>query len=1068
MADIRLQEYVAKIKDLIRDDHHDEAIVHCQHILRHYPKHIETYCLLGEACLERNMYREAIEFFQRALSADPESFISRVGLGIIYEGQGSLPEAIWQMERAFELTPGNAEVRRELQRLYTTRDGVEKARLKLTRGALGRLYARNGLYDRAIGEFQAILRQDPDSPDIRVALVEALWREGRRLEAVEICLDLLDALPRCLKANLILGEIWMRGGHEDAGEEKLKVARALDPENLVAQDMMGRESPLPLEDVPVPELEVKPDMLDVFVPSEVPAVWGEKVQVGVLAEGVEAPPAAEAGEEPEEIPDWLRDIGAIEIEEPVLEPEVEAPVEETVPAQEVPDWLQELMGEEAPPVAEEAAAVIPEAEEEEEEIGPVAEMPEAEVVEALPITEVPLEEVAPAEEIPDWLRELEEPLAKEAEIPPVAEAPVEEVAPVEEIPDWLREVEEPLAKEAEIPPVAEAPLEEVVPAEEIPDWLREVEEPLAKEAEIPPVAKAPLEEVVPAEEIPDWLRELEEPALAKVPESLRALVEAGILDEADLESTMAEMSPEELEAQRAEGVPEWLRELVPEKAPAEAEEVTPPEAEIPVEEAPSAEEEAEAIEEIPEWLKELVPEEAPPVAEAEPIEEMPEWLKEWAPEQAPEVAEELAPPEAEIAPEEVVPAEEIPAWLRELEEPVAQEVQAPPIAEVPVEEVAPAEEIPDWLREVEEPVAEEVEIPPIAEAPPEKIAPAEEVPEWLREVEEPALGQVPESLRALVQAGILDEADLESAMAEMSPEELEAQRAEGVPEWLKELVPEEAPPAAEKVAPPEAEIPVEEAPPVKEEAEAIEAIPTWLKELVESEAERIAPPPVVEAPVEEPAIVEVEAVPPVAEVPAEEPAPIAAVEAPVEEPAIVEEEAVPPVAEVPAEEPAPIEEAVEARVEEPAPLEVEAVPPVAEVPAEEPAPIEEKVTPPVVEMEAAPPFEALEMEEEVGPARADELLAQLKDRPRDYEARLELARLYCSERDWNAALAQYERLIAARRLLPAVIDDLQPLAEEELDQARLYQLLGDAYMQENQLDQALEMYRQARRTLIQH
>ena len=94
MPEIRLQEYTAKIKDLIHSDHHDEAIGHCQHILRHHPKHVETYGLLGEACLEKQMSREAIEFFQRTLSADPESFMARVGLGIIYDGQGALPEAI--------------------------------------------------------------------------------------------------------------------------------------------------------------------------------------------------------------------------------------------------------------------------------------------------------------------------------------------------------------------------------------------------------------------------------------------------------------------------------------------------------------------------------------------------------------------------------------------------------------------------------------------------------------------------------------------------------------------------------------------------------------------------------------------------------------------------------------------------------------------------------------------------------------------------------------------------------------------------------------------------------------
>jgi tetratricopeptide (TPR) repeat protein len=257
MADIRLQNYVAKIKDLIRSVRLDEAIAHCQHILHHYPKHIETYGLLGEACLEKQMYREAIEFFQRTLGADPENLMARVGLGVIYDEQGAFPEAIWQLERAFELVPGNSEVHRELLRLYGQYDGIDKSRLKLTRGALGRLYSRNGLYERAIGEFHAVLRQDPELPDIRVALVEALWREGRQLEAVEMCMELLDALPNCLKANLILGEIWTRSGREE-GQMYLRRAEALDPENQMVQELFEAASPLPAREVRIVPLEYRP------------------------------------------------------------------------------------------------------------------------------------------------------------------------------------------------------------------------------------------------------------------------------------------------------------------------------------------------------------------------------------------------------------------------------------------------------------------------------------------------------------------------------------------------------------------------------------------------------------------------------------------------------------------------------------------------------------------------------------------------------------------------------------------------------------------------------------------
>jgi hypothetical protein len=48
-----------------------------------------------------------------------------------------------------------------------------------------------------------------------------------------------------------------------------------------------------------------------------------------------------------------------------------------------------------------------------------------------------------------------------------------------------------------------------------------------------------------------------------------------------------------------------------------------------------------------------------------------------------------------------------------------------------------------------------------------------------------------------------------------------------------------------------------------------------------------------------------------------------------------------------------------------------------------------------------------------------------------------------------------------------VIDDLTSLTQEAVDQARLYQMLGDAHMQSDHLDKALEMYRLARQALTQ-
>ena len=300
----------------------------------------------------------------------------------------------------------------------------------------------------------------------------------------------------------------------------------------------------------------------------------------------------------------------------------------------------------------------------------------------------------------------------------------------------------------------------------------------------------------------------------------------------------------------------------------------------------------------------------------------------------------------------------------------------------------------------------------------------------------------------------------------------EAVAAEEVPDWLKEL----GMAKAEEAAAPEAEIPVAELPPLEVAppvAEALprEEVPEWIRELGAPVAEGPLPPPVAAAEELASAWVELPAVPamevpdwlrelaasgaeqgpPLVELPVEVLVPGVGIEAgpevvlPVEEAAPALEVPIPEVTLASAEESVP-GAMIEAAPEVVLPVEEVALPPEAE-------PVREQIVPAV--------------EEVALPSQLDDLLTQLKARPRDYQLQLELARLYRSQRDWNAAFKYYERLIASGRLVPAVIDDLKPLAGTTADLVRLYRLLGDAYMHEDRLDEALSMYRLARQALTQ-
>ncbi|MBS3751535.1 MAG: tetratricopeptide repeat protein, partial [Anaerolineales bacterium] len=80
MAKISLRSYIREIDSLVDQERFDEAIAHCRHILSQFPKHIDTYRLLGKAYLERNQNSNAADIFQRVLSAIPDDFVSHIGM----------------------------------------------------------------------------------------------------------------------------------------------------------------------------------------------------------------------------------------------------------------------------------------------------------------------------------------------------------------------------------------------------------------------------------------------------------------------------------------------------------------------------------------------------------------------------------------------------------------------------------------------------------------------------------------------------------------------------------------------------------------------------------------------------------------------------------------------------------------------------------------------------------------------------------------------------------------------------------------------------------------------------
>ena len=1060
---------------------------------------------LARLYVKGKLYPQAIQELNKAINRDPE----RLDLQVL------LADVLWNAHQEVQAGKVAAEVLKRLPYSVDANRILAQLWLKAGQPAEARPFLeRVKEVDPYLG-YQ--LEHNGQSAPVDMFRLTMLDFAAERYAAVSAA-DWVSQIGAIEKKEGVTGPLKPKSGPLRAAADALASKAAAEPlpQPAVApswlQEVFGPSEGAPLRQEQ--EAGLSPELEKVSVPSPEEPEWLREALGEVKAP---APPAPAPEGLAEEKPDWLKEVLGETVPPPApagLSPAESAPT---------PDWLAEVLNEEAPAPApfeaksQQPAEVkerdVPEWLDEILEQGP-APLPVKQEEEPAPavVSEDWLEQilasgtsaVVEAEEqavpsvdakLPSWLGEITAPAVAPSgavelpsewgdletwDTPPLAVERVEAPKPSEgeAVPDWLQELS------VQPQGTASALQEEkhVVPPtgdEEIPDWLAEgdldsdeamawLEEIAAKydptfkgETAEKEEAAAPAPSSAEEEGLPDWLVEEAPSKPAPAPAPAAEGLPDWLVEEAP-------SKPAPAPAPAAEGLPDWLKaEAPPEPAPAKAEALPDwLKAEAPPEPAPAK---AEAL---PDWLKaEAPPEPAPAKAEA-----LPDWLKAEAPEPSGEELDWLRKPLEELPAAE--PAEELPSWLLGEEEKPSSAVTEPKGEEalswldrqVEAQGVSPEAVISEALTPEKLPVGPAVVPPPDAKA--EPIS-EEELPDWLKGagVEEEMAKALEAPTAVSEMAGLelpVEKEELEWLNAALKAEEapaLKAEEEEELPSWLKAPV-EEAPAPALKAEEEEEEelpswlkAPVEEAPApaLRAEEEEEEELPSWLKAPVEEapapalkaeEEEEEELPSWLKAPVEEapaPALKaeeeEEEELPSWLKAPVEEaPAPAPAVTAP---PA-AEEVPLPSWLQAPAE---PVDAGLEEFLKTTAP----AAPPAPE-PAMPPAPAP-AVPPPVSKPEpvsvpapapAAPPT----------PVAAGEALPQLQ-----------AARQHLSANEIDAALQVYERLVAGGQLLDETARDLNGLLKSLGSRAkagpRVRRLLGDTFMAQGKLQEALDMYRTA-------
>lgn len=639
MAKVPLRKYNSEIEALIDRGQTDEAIAHCRHILKTFPKYLETYRLLGKAYLESRRHADAMDIFERILMAVPDDFVSHVGVSIIADEQKRLDDAIWHMERAFEKQPSNAAIQAELQRLYGRRDGMEPPKIRLTRGALAHMYVQGDLYPQAVAEIRLALAEEPGRTDMQALLALAHFRGGQKVDASEICSQLLVQYPYCLDANRILVEILPGTGMAENVQTYRQRVIELEPYAAFTSGSIFLAGEVPESSITIDRLDYRGQTV------EAPPAWGGSSSSGA--------PAAQ--------PDWMKIEDKKEPVSPFAQASdfsasgsaaqdesFSAESGSSAPDVPIPEWMREAgWGESSGTFDESAVSSVNE--------GAEAELSKADLpdwIKSMAPVE-PQSSVAPSsdssavDDTMDWLNKLS------GDTPFSETAPETPSAPT---PDWLSDLDKetpPPAAPAVPPPAPAAPApagldaslgdlgtsaaeqdaamlwleslaakqgansEELItnPDERLdkpPEWVEQARMAGEPQSAVQPISEnLPLEEVqhpVPATDIPSepttidqtgvWLRDLEEKD-----NQLEKPVEAEPVawsGEIELSPSPAARPVAESSAHEAD-LPTWLRGLeVPETAA------------------------ATASDDMPNWLKDEESEVPPPPAPTQPADWTPE------------------------------------------------------------------------------------------------------------------------------------------------------------------------------------------------------------------------------------------------------------------------------------------------------------------------------------------------------------------------------------------------------------------------------------------------------------
>ena len=213
-----------------------EAMQHQLRAISLAPELAAAHYQLGLLYAQQKQWDAAIAAYQTAYAHDAELLEALYNLAQAYRRNGDKAAARAQMERFEErkavLTPLH-QLRGALQR---TRDATARAQI-LTN--IGRLYLKNGVYEKAAWEYQKAIAQNPKVAAAYNGIGIAYAMQEKYPAAIAAQQKALELKPDFAKAHAGLGFVYLTQNSTELALKHYRQAVALEPQFLEAHLKIG-------------------------------------------------------------------------------------------------------------------------------------------------------------------------------------------------------------------------------------------------------------------------------------------------------------------------------------------------------------------------------------------------------------------------------------------------------------------------------------------------------------------------------------------------------------------------------------------------------------------------------------------------------------------------------------------------------------------------------------------------------------------------------------------------------------------------------------------------------------